>query len=74
MLEMNSYLHVLNRICEEVQQDMANKGKKDNEIDWDVNVEVLFFYALIGHKPVGKYKDFMLFVKFQSHMFVLVLI
>lgn len=55
MLDMNSsYLHVLNRICEDVQQEMGPK-LKENEIEWTVNAEVLFFYSLIGHKPVGKF-------------------
>ncbi|XP_054716117.1 uncharacterized protein LOC129225668 isoform X1 [Uloborus diversus] len=60
MLEMNSYLHVLNRLCEKVQQNMANKPKEMDTIDWDVNVEILLFYAMIGHKPVGVNRSFMM--------------
>lgn len=56
MLAMSSsYLHVLNRICEDVQQEMGAKMKEENEIEWTVNVEVLFLYSMIGHKPVGKF-------------------
>lgn len=55
MLDMNSsYSYVFNRICEEVHEDMSGKIEKEKPIEWTVNMELLFLYAMIGHKPVGK--------------------
>lgn len=55
-----SYLPVLKRICQDVRRDMVNRSIEENEIDWDVNVEVLFFYAMLGYKPVGVNRHFMM--------------
>ncbi|KFM63367.1 MRG-binding protein, partial [Stegodyphus mimosarum] len=32
---------------------MANTSPDSDEIEWNVNVEILLFYAMMGSKPVG---------------------
>lgn len=33
---------------------MAIKNKGEEQIDWNVDMEVQLFYAMRGHKPVGE--------------------
>lgn len=37
---------------------MAIKGKTEEPVEWNVDMEVQLFYAMRGHKPVGVNKHF----------------
>ncbi|GFR15600.1 hypothetical protein TNCT_447101 [Trichonephila clavata] len=50
---MNYVHHELQRICEIVRKEMANKSMSVEEIEWNSRVETLLLYALFNLKPVG---------------------
>ncbi|GFY57037.1 hypothetical protein TNIN_199861 [Trichonephila inaurata madagascariensis] len=46
-------LHEVQRLCEIVRKEMANKSMSVDEIEWNSRVETLLLYALFNLKPVG---------------------
>lgn len=53
MLHINYVHQELQRICEIVRKEMANKSMSGEEIEWNSRMETLLLYSLFNLKPVG---------------------
>lgn len=72
---MFDYPNATIRIRKSIMAADANtRLTSDENFEWNVENEIRLFEAMIGHKPVGTYKHFILPLFFNLRFFLIIVI